>query len=127
MTRHSFISYIWEHKLSLLAGLIILAIDAYLDSLTPALYKSIVNKALPEGNMDAAMARSWNLIGIVTVLAGTQLAASFMFSKVGEGVSARLRCQMFDALHQMPFGYVQKIEIHHYDKLRGLIRVVHGV
>jgi ABC-type multidrug transport system fused ATPase/permease subunit len=97
--------YLSEHRWLFGLGVALLILEAYVDSLTPSLYRNIVNKALPSGDMESAISNSWILIVLSIVLGVSQLLSTYAFSRMGEGVSARLRTQLFEAINRSPFGY----------------------
>ncbi len=98
------------YRRSLGIFLVLVVLSALLGAATPLLLKVIIDDGIAAGRSDLVIALSL-LVGVVAVIVAVAEVVQRWFSaRIGEGLIADLRSQVFDHVQRMPIGFFSRAE-----------------
>ncbi len=90
--------------------LVLVIIDAVIGVVNPLLFRSIIDKGIPEHNKDLII----GLAGVAAVLAildtGLSIGIRYVSAKVGEGLIFDMRSKVFEHIQKMPIAFFTRTQ-----------------
>jgi ATP-binding cassette subfamily B protein len=98
----------YKRELSIFVVLVIL--DAAVAVVTPLLFKSLIDTAIPDKNLGLVTGIAAIAAGLALFDAGLSLANRWYSSRIGEGLIYDLRSQVFDHVQRMPVAFFTRTQ-----------------
>jgi ATP-binding cassette, subfamily B, bacterial len=109
-TAKRMIQFARPYRKILAAFLVLVVIDAVIGVVNPLLFRSIIDKGIPEHNKSLII----GLAGVAAVLAlldtGLTIGIRWVSAKVGEGLIFDMRAQVFEHIQKMPIAFFTRTQ-----------------
>eukprot|EP01104_Vermistella_antarctica_P005288 TRINITY_DN15761_c0_g1_i1.p1 TRINITY_DN15761_c0_g1~~TRINITY_DN15761_c0_g1_i1.p1 ORF type:complete len:640 (+),score=116.97 TRINITY_DN15761_c0_g1_i1:277-2196(+) len=90
---------------SIVGVIIIIIANAALDQYLPMLYREMIRKALPSGELEQVYTVGAKMVGLTLTTTGMAVLRDQLSLRLGEGVSSQLRKELFAHLQKLPFHF----------------------
>ncbi len=98
------------YRRSLTIFLLLVVLSALLGAATPLLLKVIIDDGIATGRQDLVIALSLVVGVLAVVVAVAEVVQRWFSARIGEGLIADLRSQVFDHVQRMPIGFFSRAE-----------------